>query len=82
VSYLPIPTVINVREVYPHHDCIRKSFVLVCIDPNAGRRGRYSVIRVFHRTGEARCIGRELDLKLARIVAKRLYVDDGKPVKP
>ena len=46
-------------------------FTFIALDPNAGLKGRYSVIRVDYQTGVATCIGRELPLVLARKVSKR-----------
>lgn len=66
-----------IKEIHTHLD----SFVLVAPDPRAGRKHRYSVIRVIYQTGHAVVIGRELDLPLARIVAKRTTDMDGRPVK-
>ena len=62
---LPIPDFHDVLEVYNATD-VR---VLVAKDPNAGRRGRYSIIHIDQRSGRALCIGRELPLKYARKIA-------------
>lgn len=82
---LPIPEFRVVREVVHHHRWTHppgspsvESIVLITPDPNAGRRYRYSVIRIALDTGEARCIGRELPLKLARLTATRASARDGK----
>jgi hypothetical protein len=45
-------------------------FTLIAPDPNAGRRHRYSVIRVDYQTGQATCLGREVPLKQAREIAQ------------
>lgn len=85
MSALPLPIVWQVKEVVSHQDHSASdhvgSFVLIAPDPMAGSINRYSVIRVDYQSGKATCIGRELDLKLARAVAKRPKEDDGKPVK-
>ena len=46
------------------------SFVLVCPDPKAGRRNRYSVLRIDYQTGRTTVIGRELSLAHAKRIAK------------
>ena len=71
---LPLPLVYQVKEVYDFHnphalDHIGK-FVMVCPDPSAGRRNRYSVISIDYQTGQAETIGRELPLAHARRIAK------------
>lgn len=71
---LSLPIVREVREVvcgqqFGFMDHVGH-FTLIAPDPNAGRKHRYSVIRIDYQTGQAECIGRELDLKLARKVAK------------
>lgn len=77
-----LPIVREVREVHSFEDPSAfdhvGSFVLIAPDPMSGRRHRYSVIRVDYQTGRATCIGRELDLKLARRIAKRPASEDGK----
>lgn len=76
-SNLPIPHFTSIRETVNDLD----SIVLIAPDHSAGCKHRYSVIRIRRKTGRATCIGRELNLKLARIVASRPVGQDGKPVK-
>lgn len=91
---LPLPTFNSVKEVVYHEGLVwgaqgstrslrscAPSLVLIAPDLSAGKPKRYSVIRVMCETGRATCIGRELDLKLARVVAARPKEEDGKPVK-
>lgn len=75
---LPIPDVLAVREVRAPSV---HSFAIIAPDYMAGRKHRYSVIRVMRETGVAYTIGRELRLDLARIVADWMPADDGKPVE-
>jgi hypothetical protein len=75
---LPIPKdFYRVREVVHAGD----SFVLIVSALMAGKRYRYNCIRVFHRTGTARTIGRELPYKLARAVSVRGSSRDSMPVE-
>ena len=79
---MDLPEVWRVREVVVH-DGSRfmdpGSFVLIA-PAISGNKARYSVIRVDRKTGRATCIGRELNLKLARRVANRDASEDGTPV--
>ncbi len=79
---LDLPMVWKVREVVVHDGVQyldQGSFVLIA-PAISGSRARYSVIRVDRKTGLATCIGRELDLALARKVAGRPASEDGKAV--
>ena len=80
-----IPTIRKVVEVYeeslggsPHYP---RAIAMIAPDPDAGRKGRYSVIRIYSHTGQVVVIGRELPLGLARKVAQRPVSQDGKPVR-
>jgi hypothetical protein len=74
---LPIPFFQAVKEVIGGADLLawdKSHYVpwyitIIAPDPLAGKRGRYSVLRLNLRTGRMRCIGRELNLRLARRVA-------------
>lgn len=72
---LSLPIVEEVKEVISVTDPKAwdhvGSFTIIAPDPMAGRKHRYSVIRVDYQSGQATCIGRELDLKTARQIAKR-----------
>lgn len=64
---LPLAEFHSVREV--HIKSIhRGNFlyeghqVLIALDPNAGKSGRYSIIHIHRETGQATMIGRELPL--------------------
>lgn len=73
----PLPEITKIKQIV-HHD--RESFVFISRDPNAGRKNVYSVIRIFYKKYVPRCIGRELPLKIARMVAKRNSNEDGTPL--
>ncbi len=53
---VPITWFKSVEFVYPQTETV----TLVCRDPFAGRKNRYSVIRIKLKTGRAYHIGREL----------------------
>ena len=81
-----LPEVHEVTETVFHRDpnpnaCDHNgsSFVIIAPDHASGRRHRYSVIRVSNK-GTAVLIGSELDLPLARRVARRPESEDGLPV--
>jgi hypothetical protein len=79
---MDLPQVWKVREVVVHDGSQYMdpgSFVLIA-PAISGHKARYSVIRVDRKTGRATCIGRELDLKLARKVAGRSASEDGLPL--
>lgn len=79
---MDLPQVWKVREVVVHDGSQYMdpgSFVLIA-PAISGHKARYSVIRVDRKTGRATCIGRELDLKLARKVAGRPASEDGLPL--
>lgn len=84
MAHKTLPIVEKVREVHSFIDYGAVdhvgSFVLIAPDPMAGRKHVYSVIRVDYQSGQAVCIGRELDLPLARKVAKRPVEEDGRPI--
>lgn len=80
---LPIPFFQDVKEVlggaaWDKHHYAPWYVTLIAPDPLAGKRGRYSVVRLNLRTGRMRCIGRELDLRLARRVARLMHASAGK----
>lgn len=73
VVMFSLPYVREVKEVVSQEvDAIDHvgHFTLIAPDPMAGKRRRYSVIRVDYKTGKARVIGRELPLKDATAIAK------------
>lgn len=72
---LPIPFFRSVKEVAWAEDSV------VLITPTYHRAARFEVIRIFTKSGRTRTIGREIDLKLARLVAERPSREDGKPVQ-
>ena len=76
-----VPTIRDVTEVYEQslggHPHYARATAMIAPDPNAGKRNRYSVIRVYSHTGQVVVIGRELPLGLARRVAKRPVGEDG-----
>lgn len=74
---LPLPLFNAVKEVWPNWD----SKTLILPDLTSGRRNRYNVIRIFTETGKTICIGRELDLKHSRQIAKQHPKDDNIPKK-
>jgi hypothetical protein len=82
MAFLPLPFVNRVKEVFSFHlnQDLNKSFVLIVPTVGAGMSKRYDVIRVFY-AGNARCIGRELPIRMAREVAIRDPRQDGKPLK-
>lgn len=79
-----IPTIRKVTEVYEEciggHPHYARTIAMIAPDPMAGRKGRYSVIRIYSHTGQVVVIGRELPLGLARKVAKRQVSQDGLPL--
>jgi hypothetical protein len=75
---LSLPEVRGVHEVRsclnPHAFDHEGVFVIIALDPNSGRKRRYSVISTDYCTGQSSCIGRELPLKIARAVALKQIV--------
>ena len=54
--------------------------VLICYAVDCGRAVRYNVFRIDHRAHTIKIIGRDLDIKTARRVAKRWPAMDGAPL--
>jgi len=78
---LPIPWFTRVQEICSDRSLDRPlSTSLILPDPLAGTRARYSVIRIMHGTGSTICIGRELPLAIARVIANRSSDEDNKPL--
>lgn len=73
----PLPLVTKVKETILHRD----SFCIIAPDYSAGRRNRFTVIRVFRRKNSVRCIGRELPLGYSRRIAERSSKEDGTPLE-
>ena len=63
-----VPDVVEIHSVYAPSV---HWFTFIAPDHMAGRRHRYSVVRVDRKTGQAHTIGRELPLGHAREIAKR-----------
>lgn len=79
---IPIPYFKSVAEVYSHHTPAGyDTTTMIMPDPMAGRRRRFTVVRLTHRNGEMVVIGRELTLGHARKIAQRPKSEDGKPSK-
>lgn len=74
---LPIPFFHKVKETYYSG----YSIVLIAPDDHAGKLKVFSVIRIMLATGKATCIGRELSINIARMVATQPFRDDGKPLE-
>lgn len=71
---LPLPFFTEIYEAYAADwktSAGWTSLALICPDPSAGKQPRYSVLRLNRLTGYTRCIGRELDIIIARAAARR-----------
>lgn len=67
MASLPIPAFDEVTEIREPAPWVR---VLIAPDRHAGSSERYTVIRIDLTKGTASCIGREVDLGLARDLAE------------
>lgn len=76
-----LPYVRSVREVYSYEDQGADHhvghFIFLALDPMAGHKNRYSVIKVDYESGQAEVLGRELPLDHARKIAKQVYGECG-----
>lgn len=84
MSALPLPqSVLCELEHYKHNHHLygdALSLTVLTKDPLAGRDRRFTVLRIVYATGITTVIGRELDIRFARAVARRGPERDGKPL--
>lgn len=83
-SSLPIPFgAFSELEHYEHgwfHRGHYTNVALITLDKNAGKRNRYTVLRLQYEAGILKVIGRELDIYTARAIARRGLHRDGQPL--
>ena len=72
-----IPVFVTVKETRS----LGSTVALIVHAFTSGNRHRYHVLRIHRDTGTIQCVGREVDLKLAREIAERHYQLDGEPVQ-
>jgi len=81
MSTLPLPkSVFSELEHYAHgnhHVDGTTTVAVITRDHAAGRKNRYTVVRVVYKTGVITVIGRELDIYTSRAVARRGPDRDG-----
>lgn len=82
MSALPLPgSVFSELERYEHGHCHldgSTNFTVLTKDHLAGKKHRFTVLRIFYKTGTITVIGREVNLRIARALARRGPERDGK----